>query len=156
MEISDILNNITTLRNRYESNNKRIMELKTDNAVIEGAVRNLHEKIKTNPIQLDSSPSEQYEKGERCWVCKHPAYYRCVWCMSNDKPCGYCDNHTHKHKISFPDHIALFQRVLQLKVDKPIKIKMSPEQELAELERQFAENEEKIFEMEQKENNQIV
>lgn len=156
MEISDTLNHITTLRNRYETNNKQILELKSDNAAIEGAVHKLHEQIRNNPIQLTDKPQDEFEKGERCWICKHPAYYRCVWCMSNNKPCGYCDNHTHKHKISFPDHIALFQRVLQVKVDRPIKIKLTPEQELAELEKQFAENEARIFEIEQKENNQIV
>lgn len=129
-DLHTLANSLRGLMTEYQTNSKMIVDLHTRNDVINSGIRNIYEQIRKTPIELTAPPSDDFDLGQRCWICKRPSYYRCFWCFVDKKPCGYCDNHTHKHKIQFPDHSAILQRVFQLtNTAKPERIKLTPEQE---------------------------
>lgn len=131
-DLQTLANTLRGLMTEYSTNNKTIADLRTRNDVINAGIRNIYEQIRQTPLELDKEPALDTGalQGLRCFKCNRVAKYRCFWCFVDDKPSGYCDNHTHIHKKQFPDHHAILQRIFHTtNTPKPDRVKLTPEQE---------------------------
>lgn len=127
-ERSDVLTDIADLKARATKINDAILHLIPKMWNIEPLI-----------IHTTSDHDSDFKNGSRCWVCGKSANLHCYTCKQDNKLYGYCYNHRDKH-IESATHPPIYYKVRELLTDKikepkESKPSLTPEQELAELER---------------------